>query len=144
MQSSSLPLKQDMTKQSCASLVKRIRNPLGVRSSAPPQDDTLNNRQRSMLAVASHTDWTVPERLHVVSSFCMRTLQLEDVWRLAPGTAAVNVFSRLSGGLSRNPQFDKQWLKSHTITKQELLNLKGPGKGVYFWQVQGCVLFANP
>ena len=66
-----------------------------------------------------------------------------NVWRLAPGTA-VNVFSRLSGGLSRNPQFDKQWLKSHTITKQELLNLKGPGKGVYFWQVQGCVLFANP
>lgn len=28
----SLPLKQDITKQSCANLVKRIRNPLGVRS----------------------------------------------------------------------------------------------------------------
>ena len=132
MQSSSLPLKQDMTKQSCASLVKCIRNPLGVRSSAPPQDDTLNNRQRSMLAVASHTDWTVPERLHVVSSFCMRTLQLEDVWRLAPGTAAVNVFSRLSGGPSRrNPRFDKHWLKSHTITVQGLPNSKGSGNGVY-------------
>jgi hypothetical protein len=33
VQSSSLPLKQDMTKMSCANLVKRIRNPLGVRSS---------------------------------------------------------------------------------------------------------------
>ena len=107
VQSSSLPLKQDMTKQSCASLVKRIRNPLGVRSSAPPRDDTLNNRQRSMLAAASHSDWTVPERLHAVSSFCMRTLLLEDVWCLAPGTAANN-FSRLSGGPSRNPRFDEQ------------------------------------
>ena len=142
VQSSSLPLKQDMTKTSCTNLVKRIRNPLGVRSSAPPRDNTLNNRQRSMLAAASHSDWTVPERLHVVSSFCMWTLLLEDVWRLAPGTA-VNVFSQLSGGPSRNPRFDEQWLKSHTMTKQGLPNLKGPGKGVYFRQVQGYV-FANP
>ena len=95
-----------MTKMSCTNLVKRIRNPLGVRSSAAPRDNTLNNRQRSMLAAVSHSDWTVPERLHVVSSFCMWTLLLEDVWRLAPGTA-VNVFSRLSGGPSLNPRFDK-------------------------------------
>ena len=61
VQSSSLPLKQDMTKNSCANLVNRIRNSLGVRSSAPPRDDTLNNHQRSMLAAASHSDWTVPE-----------------------------------------------------------------------------------
>jgi hypothetical protein len=58
-----------MTKTSCTNLVKRIRNPLGVRSSAPPQDGTLNNRQRSMLAAASHSDWTVPERLHVCFFF---------------------------------------------------------------------------
>ena len=72
----------------------------------------------------------------------MRTLLLEDVWHLAPGTA-VNVFSQLSGGPSHNPRFDEQWLKSHSITKQGLPNLKGPGKGVYFRQVQGYI-FANP
>ena len=65
-----------------------------------------------------------------------------NVWRLAPGTAVI-VFSRLGGGPSRNPRFDEQWLKSHTITKQGLPTLKGPGKGVYFRQVQGYV-FANP
>ena len=58
VQSSSLLLKQDLTKQSCANLVKRIRNPLGVCSVMPVRDDTLNNRQRSMLAAASQSDWT--------------------------------------------------------------------------------------
>jgi hypothetical protein len=142
VQSSSLPLKQDLTKQSCANLVKRIRNPLGVRSVMPVRDDTLNNRQRSMLAAASQSDWTVPENLHVVSSFSMRTLLLEDVWRLAPGTP-VNVFSCLRGGPTRNPRFEEQWLKAHTVTNQGLPNLKGPGKGVSFRQVQGYVS-ANP
>jgi hypothetical protein len=68
---------------------------------------------------------------------------LEDLWRLQPGTA-INVFSRISGGLTRNPCFDDQWLKAHVTTEQRLPNLKGPGgKGVLFWQVQGYVL-SNP
>ena len=74
MQSSSLPLKQDMTKQSCANLVKRIRNPLGVRSSAPPRDDTLNNCQRSMLAAASPSDELVLRPLDNTSWLKPRSL----------------------------------------------------------------------
>jgi hypothetical protein len=138
----SLPLKQDITKQSCANLVKRIRNPLGVRSASVPRDDTLNARQRSKLAAASNSNWTVPDQLHVVSSFSMRTLLIEDLWRLQPGTA-INVFSRISGGPTRNPRFDKHWLKAHVTTEQRLPNLKGPDKGVLFRQVQGYVL-SNP
>jgi hypothetical protein len=95
-----------------------------------------------MVTTAAQSDWHVPERLHVVSSFSMRTLLLEDVWRLAPGTP-VNIFSRLSGGPTRNPRFDEQWVKAHVTTQQGLPNLKGPGKAVFFRQVQGYV-FANP
>jgi hypothetical protein len=142
VQPSSLPLKQDFTRQSCANLVKRIRNPLGVRSTRPARDDSLNDRQRSINVATSNSEWSVPQQLHVASSFSLRTLLIEDVWRLAPGTP-VNVFSRLSGGPTRNPRFDGQWLKVHATTKQGLPNLKGPGKAVYFRQVQGYVV-ANP
>jgi hypothetical protein len=55
----------------------------------------------------------------------MHTLLLEDVWSLAPGTP-VNVFSGLSGGPTRNAQFDEQWLKAHVTTQQGPPNLKGP------------------
>jgi hypothetical protein len=41
VQPSSLPLKQDMTKQSCANLVKRIRNPLAVQTAAATRDEVL-------------------------------------------------------------------------------------------------------
>jgi hypothetical protein len=138
----SLPLKQDITKQSCANLMKRIRNPLGVRSASVPRNDTLNARQRSKRSAASNSNWTVPDQLNVVTSFSLRALLIEDLWRLQPGTA-INVFLRISGGPTCNPCFDEQWLKAHVTTEQRLPNLKGPGKGVLFRQVQGYVL-SNP
>lgn len=62
VQSSSLPLKQDTTTNSCANLVKRIRNPLNVRATpANTNDATLNARQRRILdATTKRTaDWKV-------------------------------------------------------------------------------------
>jgi hypothetical protein len=51
-----------------------------------------------------------------------------------------SMFSRLSGGPTRNPRFDEQWLKAHATTKQGLPNLEGPGKAVFFGKSRATFL----